>query len=169
MPKDFQPIEFATPYAMLQKAGHQVDIAGLESGIAVAANGKEQKVDLVLSDLKNSDFDGYEAVVIPGGPGSTKYLWGNEQVQNVVRYFHEKKKLVATICYACIVLAEAGLLKNKTATVYPTDEAKEVFTKHGVTFSAETCVVDVDDNIITAQGPQYATDFGQAILKLLDS
>ncbi len=169
MPKGFQPLEFATPYAMLQKAGHQVNIAGFNAGVAVAANGQEQKVDYVLDALTNQDFDTYDAVVIPGGPGSTEYLWGNEKVQKVVQYFHKQNKIVATICYACIVPAEAGLLTGKTATVFPTEESKEIFDDHDVLFSTKTCVVDVQEKMITAQGPAYAAEFGQEILNLLGS
>ncbi len=169
MPRDFQPLEFATPYAMLKKAGHSVDIAGFNVGIAVASNGTEQKIDRVLGALTNEDFDTYDALVIPGGPGSTEFLWGNKKVQNVVRYFYEKKKIVATICYACIVPAEADLLVGKTATVFPTEESKQLFTQHGVTFSAKTCVIDVNEKMITAQGPAYAAEFGQAIIDLLGS
>lgn len=167
MPEKFQDTEFLEPYSMLQKAGHTVKIAGLKPGIATGAFGRQQPVDLVLSTMQHADFDAYDAVVIPGGPGSTLYLWGNKAVQTVVRYFHENKKLVATICYACIVPVQAGLLKGKMATVYPTNEAKEILAEQGVIFSDQGCVVDSGVRIITAQGPKFATMFGQAILDFL--
>lgn len=167
MPENFQDFEFNVPYLMFNKKEYTVDIAGLAAGVATGAFGLEVTPNFILDNLTHKDFDTYDALVIPGGPGSTTYLWGNKKLQDVVRYFHEQKKIVATICYACIVPVQTGILTGKEATVYPTNEAKAVFKKHGVTFSAQGVVSLADDKIITAQGPTFAKSFGQAIIDML--
>lgn len=167
MPKDYQPIEFKTPYEMLREAGHEVTIAGLEHGAAVASDGTKQQIDWVLEDFTEEKFDEYDALVIPGGPGSSIYLWGNSNVQEVAQYFHNNDKLIATICHACAVPAEAGILKGRTATIYPDDEAKKLFDRCDVLFSDKPCVVDNGAKVITAQSPNEAMEFGQAILNFL--
>jgi len=169
MPNDFQDVEFIEPYEMIIADGHNVDVAGLkERGVAVGSQGYEYKPNLVLSEMSTQDFDHYDAIVIPGGKGSTQYLWDNEELQDDIRYFHENGKIVAAICYAAIVPVQAELLTNKTATVFPTEEAKKILKEHNVIFSDSECVVLPDEKIITCQGPKYARTFGQAILNLLN-
>ncbi len=167
MPENFQDHEFNIPYMMLIKKGFTVDIGGFRPGIATGSFGLEVTPNFVIDTLTPADFDLYDAVVIPGGSGSTTYLWGNKKIQEIVKYFHDHKKIVATICYACIVPVQAGILTGKKATVYPTDEAKAVFTKHGVTFSNDGVVSLSDEKIITGQGPTFAKPFGQAIIEML--
>ncbi len=169
MPEKFQDKEFNVPYTMLKEKGYVVDIAGLKPGEAVGAFGLKVTPNKVIDQEPfPGGFERYDALVIPGGPGSTKYLWGNTEVQKIVRLFREHNKVIAAICHACVVPAEAGILTGKKATVYPTDDAKAIFHKHKVTFVDEGVVRLPDDNIITAQGPTFASDFGQAIIEMVE-
>jgi protease I len=167
MPEQFQDHEFNVPYTLLTKKGYTVNVAGLKPGVAVGAFGLKVTPTCVLDSLTNADLDRYDAVVIPGGPGSTKYLWNNQRLQEVVKYFHEHKKVVAAICYACIVPVQAGILTGKRATVFPTTESKAVFKQHDVTFVDQGVVTLKDERVITAQGPTFAQPFGQAIIDVL--
>jgi len=71
--------------------------------------------------------------------------------------------MVAAICIAPVILANAGLLKKKNATVFKSEiaaiEAKgAVYSGSGVT---------VDGNLITASGPDQAKQFGKEICGFL--
>ncbi len=168
MPKDYRDEEFYEPFEIIKKAGYKVDVAGFGKGIATGAGGYKQTVNFALKDLTDADFNKYEALVIPGGPGSTKYLWNNkEKLHDVIRYFHNHGKIVAAICYACIAIAQTGILKDKDATVYPTEEAIKIFNDFGVKFKGEGIVTLSEEKIITAQGPKQAKDFGNSIVELL--
>lgn len=169
MPRDFQDIEFSVPYNALVKAGYKATIAGLSSGPCIGSAGMTVKPDGLLSTMTPQDFDQYAAIVISGGYGSPTFLWENEEVQAVVRYFHEHKKLVATICWACVVPARAGILKNLKATVYPTDDARQIFLDNKVIFDDVLCVPLEQERIITAQSPQAVDLFVQNILQQLQS
>lgn len=168
MPKDYQETEFNTPYHDLIEAGHHVDVAGLELGDAIGHQGAHFTPDKQLGFMTSQDFNLYDALVIPGGPGSTKFLWNNQSILEAIKYFHEHKKLVATICYACIPAAQAGILTGHQATVYPTAEAKKIFSELGVEFAQDGCVTLINEKIITAQGPNFASLFSSEILNLLD-
>lgn len=159
--------EFTEPYNVLLGAGHEVDVAGLEPGPAVGANGHEHSPNLLFYDLSEKDFAQYDALVIPGGPGSKNYLWDNESIHRAVLYFHENQKIVAAICYAVIAVVQTRILRNKHATVFPTDEAKAILEEYGVRFSKDGCVALAPEKIITAQGPKFANEFGQAIDAML--
>ena len=136
-------------------------------GEAKGVRGYTHTPNLLYADLKTDDLEKYDALVIPGGPGSTKYLWGNENVQKTILYFHENYKIVAAICYGVIAVVQSGILLNKHAATYPTDETKAILEEHGVRFSKDGCVTLSDVKIITAQGPKFAEDFGNAILGML--
>ncbi|MBY0353381.1 DJ-1/PfpI family protein [Candidatus Babeliales bacterium] len=168
MPLDFQDVEFTEPYTMLTAQGYHVDVAGFKPGPARGTQGYEFTPNLLLGDMDTQDFDSYDAIVIPGGKASPQFLWDNEELQDIVRYFHDYEKIVAAICYASIVPVQAGLLQNKDATVYPTDEAKAILEEYDVIFVDSECVVLPEERIITCQGPQAAQTFGQAILNLLE-
>jgi protease I len=167
MPHGFQDIEFTDPYNALNAAGCHTDVAGLSSGTCIGTQGTVVTPTKLLSTMRPADFDQYDAVVIPGGMASPEFLWNNEEVQAVVRYFHEHKKLVATICYASIVPAQAGLLCGKRATTYPTDETKKLFADNQVIFDDQLCIELEKDNIITAQRPRAVQPFTAALLKHL--
>jgi protease I len=167
MPEKYRDEEFTEPYKIITGAGIKADVAGLKPGPAVGADGHKQTPNFMIDTLSNKDFDTYDALVIPGGPGSTKYLWNNKKIQEIIRYFNINKKLVATICYACVAAAQSGILEGKTATVFPTEEAKKIFNENKVNFSSNGCVILKDDKIITAQGPAFAREFGKAIIDLV--
>ena len=44
---------------------------------------------------------------------------------------------------------------------------QKIFTENHVLFSSDGCVVLKEDHIITAQGPAFAKEFGNAIVDLL--
>lgn len=167
MPENYRDEEFYEPLNILKAKNHQIDVAGFQEGVATGSGGYRYTVHLILDTLTNEDFDKYDALIIPGGPGSTKYLWNNEKVQEVIKYFHENKKVVCAICYAVIAIVQSGILENKKATVYPTDESKNIFKENNVTFVPDGCVTLENEKIITAQGPAFAKDFGNTIVELL--
>lgn len=167
MPRNFQDIEFSVPYNHLNKAGYITDVAGLSSGPCIGSSGLHITPTNLLSAMAPADFDQYAAVIIPGGSGSPTFLWDNEEVQAVVRYFHEHKKLVATICWACVVPARAGILQGRKATVYPSEDALEIFNENNVQFEDSLCIPLEKERIITAQSPKAAELFAEHILKQL--
>jgi protease I len=70
-------------------------------------------------------------------------------------------KVVSAICAAPVILAKAGLLKDKKATVYPDHEY--TLKQYGAIYTGEA--VTVDGNIITGNGPESSRAFGQAVAK----
>ncbi|MCB9493482.1 MAG: DJ-1/PfpI family protein [Epsilonproteobacteria bacterium] len=168
MPKGYQEVEFNEPYQALTNKGYQVDVAGLEDGNATGHRGNTFKPDFLLSELNDEELSSYDAMVIPGGPGSQDYLWDNRELQETVMRFHSKgNKLLATICNACAVPAQAGLLRNKKATIFPAPPSIALLEQEGVTFVDQGCMTLEDIGIITAQSPTEAKAFADAIIQFL--
>ena len=112
----FRDVEYFTPKEILEKAGHSVKTAsnGKTGEIANGADEGKVKIDIDISDADADDFD---AVVFVGGPGALENL-DNEESYRLAREVSAKKKLLAAICIAPAILAKAGVLKNRKATVW---------------------------------------------------
>lgn len=167
MPENYQDIEFNESYKILKDKGCSIDVAGLRSGVATGCLGGSFTPNLVLTDMSDADFAKYDALVIPGGPGSVEHLWSNSKVMETIKYFYNNKKVVAAICHAAGAVAKSGILAGKKATVFPSEEAKNVFKQENVEFVDQGVFVDKDDKMITSQGPKFAKDFGNAIVNML--
>lgn len=162
--RDFRDKEYFLPKEILEGAGVKVITISNKEGIAIGADGGEAKVDLVLENLNVEDFDG---IFFIGGPGALNNL-DNETSYKIAREALEKGKLVGAICISPVILAKAGILKGKKATVWtsPLDKSGEkILKENGAQFLKENVVVD--GKIITASGPEAAKDFGEKIVEFL--
>lgn len=157
--RDFRDEELFQPKAVLEKAGVKVDIASTKIEEAKGKMGARVKPDKLVSDIDIADYD---AVVFIGGPGSVQY-WDDPLAHALARQAVEKGKVLAAICAAPVTLAKAGVLDAKKATCFP-GEAQEL-RDNGVHYTAKT--VEIDGNIVTADGPLSATEFGEALVKKL--
>jgi protease I len=81
----------------------------------------------------------------------------------LAREADEGAKVLGAICLAPVILANAGVLRNRRATVAGT-EARTIEAA-GATYTGPG--VTVDENIVTANGPKSSTAFGQRINGLL--
>ena len=75
---------------------------------------------------------------------------------------NEAGKLVAAICAAPIVLAKAGLVKDKDVTAYPAQDVYRELNEAGAHIIKDENVV-LDGNVLTANGPGAAMLFGYSI------
>lgn len=107
--------------------------------------------------------DRYDAVVFIGGSGSEVYF-RNPRAHLIAREAFEKNKILGAICIAPCILANAGVLEGKKATVWD-GKYIEILKAKKVEYTGET--VTVDGNIITANGPEAAKEFGEAIVGAL--
>jgi len=162
--KNFRDEEYFVPKEILEGAGAEIKTASNEMGRALGADGGEVEIDLLVSDLNPAGFD---AIVFIGGPGCLENL-DNESSYKVAKETVSQNKVLAAICVSPIILAKAGVLEDKEATVWsstldrgPVASLKE----NGAIYQDKTVVVD--GKIITGNGPEASKEFGEAILKLL--
>ena len=84
---------------------------------------------------------------------------------NLAKDADAKGKVVAAICIAPRILANAGLLEGVKATCYESET--EAIKKLGADFQPNDVVRD--GKFVTANGPHAATDFGKAIAQALEA
>ncbi|MCX7995023.1 MAG: DJ-1/PfpI family protein [candidate division WOR-3 bacterium] len=154
---DFRDEEFKEPYDLLKKSGLKVVVASTDTTPAKGMLGMVVKPELLIADIVPEKFN---ALIIVGGIGC-RNLWDDATLHKLVQGFNQSQKTVAAICIAPVVLARAGILKDKKATVYPqtADEIKP----HCAEYTGKD--VEVSGNVITASGPHAAKDFAKAILE----
>jgi protease I len=159
----FQPIEYNVTKKIVEDAGFTVVTASDKLGNAVAKDKSTQAVDIALDTVKLNNYCG---VVFIGGPGALDHL-DNSTSYKIIQEMVRQNKPVCAICLATRIFAKSGILHGKKATGWNGDgQAPAIFAGEGVHYVAEENVV-VDDNIITATGPEAAQQFGEAVVKLL--
>jgi len=160
-PEDFRDEEYTEPRAAFEAAGYTVVVASLSLDVATGMLGTQVRPNLTLADVQVAD---YAAVVFIGGNGAVIY-WDAPQAHRVAREAVEQGKVVGAICIAPVILARAGVLEGKEATVFDPEGLCAELEASGAICT--TAPVHRDGRIITANGPQAATPFAEAIIKAL--
>ena len=163
-PEKFRDEEFSVPAAELQKAGIGYDIASTRRGTCRGMLGATVNATLSLKEVDPKTYDG---ILIVGGGGAQSFLWDDDTLRGLVKSIHRSAGTVAAICLAPVVLARAGILTGKKATVFSTPLSLGEM-KSGGAVLADKAVVS-DSCIVTANGPAAAADFARAFIRILSA
>ncbi len=164
--RDFRDEEYFVPKEILEKAGINVTTASTQKGIASGVMGGEAQVDLMLSEIDINKFDG---IVFVGGQGVHKHI-DDKQFHHLAQEAIKSQKVLAAICIAPAILAKAGVLKGKKATVWSNaldKSAVKILQENGAVYQSDSVVQD--RSFITANGPAAANEFGRKIVEVLTS
>lgn len=159
-PEKYRDEELMEPVAALDSAGIAYDIASTRPGTCNGMLGGKTTATLSFEEIDPKNYDG---LIIIGGSGSQTYLWEDEVLVELGRFFHESGKVVAAICLAPVVLARSGILKGKKATFYNSQASFFEMKKGGALLVNQPVVID--HRIITANGPAAAKEFAKAAVK----
>jgi len=88
----------------------RVTVAYLDSELVLGANGIVVKGDVSIDEVEADEFD---MIVLPGGWEGTYNLADDERVQNLLREFNAKEKLVGAICAAPFALNRAWVVLKR--------------------------------------------------------
>ncbi len=161
-PDQFRDEELLTPKNIFVLKGAQVQVASTTTNRAKGMLGAQVMPDLTIDQAKAADYD---AVVVVGGMGSPEYLWNNVTLHNILKQMQKDNKVTAGICLSGAVLAKAGLLKGKKATVWVTPKSLAALAEGQAQYVKQKVVQD--GLVITAEGPEAADEFGQLIVNQL--
>ncbi|MBZ3934896.1 DJ-1/PfpI family protein [Methanimicrococcus blatticola] len=161
-PERFRDEEFFEPRTVFEQKGYQVTVGSTRLGKATGALGGEVDVDILIDDAL---ADEYDAIVISGGGGSKVFLWDNSKLHALLNKAFESEKVVSAICISPVVLAKAGLLEGKAASIFPADDAIAEMKKAGADLKGKAVVKD--GKIVTANGPECAAEFGETVVSAI--
>lgn len=162
--KNFRDEEYFIPKEILEKAGFFIDTTSNQKGMARGTEGGKAVVHVGLEEVESEN---YQAIIFCGGPGMAEEL-DNPDFHNLAEDFYQSGKPVAAICVAPALLAKAGILKDKKATVWSSALDKsliKILENNGAIYEENPVVVD--KTIITANGPSAAKEFAKAIVNQL--
>jgi protease I len=157
--KDFWDVELTKLKEIFEQNGLMVTVACSAMREAEGFFGTKIKPDIVLNKVKD---DLYDAIVFVGGEGAVQY-WDDPNAHRLVKKALKEEKVLGAISIAPIILANTNVLKGKRATVWPTlgkrlEWSSAIYTRNPV---------EVDGNIVTADRPDSAEEFANAILKVI--
>ncbi len=116
-----EQVELTSPWQAVHDAGGQPVLIAPEKEQVQAVNGDIEKGDTfdpdeAVGDVSADDFD---ALVLPGGVANPDKLRMVPEAVDLVRSFAEAGKPIASICHGPWSLVEAGVVKGKTLTSWP--------------------------------------------------
>lgn len=161
---DYQDLELKGTKKVLRAAGAKLETASSSLGTARGKLRGETKVNVLINEVAVTD---YQAIVFIGGPGTVEYI-NSEDAHRVVKEAAQAGKVLGAICMAPQVLAKAGALSGKKATVWTSDTDQsgvEILQAGGAEYTNQSVVTD--GQVVTADGPDAAADFGQALVKAI--
>lgn len=168
--KGFNPVEFKTPKELFEESGAQVSVASTKREELISERWPfwslsklKIKADILIQEVSVSDYDAFLFV----GGGEEEYL-NSPYAHKIAQVATADGRIVAAICKAPLILANAGILKGKKAAawhLFVIDKYLNELREKGATPLKENVVVD--GKLVTANRPIHASLFTEAIGRLL--
>jgi protease I len=145
-----EQVELTEPWKAVEEAGGQPVLVAPEPGSAQAFNHLDKassfRVDLSVGEASTEDFIG---LVLPGGVANPDQLRTKPDAVAFAKAFVDAGKPVAVICHGPWTLVEAGVVRNRTLTSWPSLKTDiENAGGHWVDSEVQTC--NGKENIIVS-------------------
>jgi protease I len=158
----FEQAELMEPRRALEADGAETRIvspsAGKIRGWSEKDWGESVAVDMTLDAARVSDFD---ALVLPGGVMNPDKLRMIPAAVKFVREFLDAKKPVAAICHGPWLLVEAGVVRGRTLTSWPSLQT-DIRNAGGKWVDQE---VTVDQGLVTSRKPADLPAFNRKMIE----
>jgi protease I len=157
-----EQVELTEPWKAVAQAGGEPELVSLESGEIQAFNhldhGDTFPVDKEIASAQAADYDG---LVLPGGVANPDFLRMDENAVSFVEDFFEQGKPVGVICHGPWTLVEAGVVKGRTITSWPSLQT-DIVNAGGNWVDQEVCV---DAGLVSSRNPDDLPAFCAKIVE----
>ena len=157
-----EQVELTEPWKAVEQVGGTPELISLEEGEIQGFNHYEKgdtfKVDKTVEEARAEDYD---ALVIPGGVGNPDTMRTDENAVDFTRQFFEQGKPVGAICHAPWTLVEAGVLRGRTLTSFPSIQT-DIRNAGGNWVDEE---VHVDQGLVTSRKPDDIPAFNEKMIE----
>jgi protease I len=158
----FERVELEEPRKALEAAGATTEVISIKDGEIQGFDhfdpANKVKVDKTVEEVSPADYD---ALLVPGGVGNPDQLRGDENAVAFVRAFHDSRKPMAVICHGPWVLVEAGVVRGRKLTSWPTLQT-DIRNAGGEWVDEE---VVVEDGIVTSRKPDDIPAFNEKMIE----
>lgn len=157
-----EQVELTEPWKAIQDEGATPELVSLEEGEIQGFNHYD-KADTFTVDrtVEEASADDYDALVIPGGVGNPDAMRMNENAVEFTRQFFEQGKPVGVICHGPWMLVEAGVVRDRTVTSWPS--LRTDIRNAGGNWVDEEVVVD--QGLVTSRKPDDLPAFNEKIVE----
>jgi protease I len=160
----FEQVELTDPKKNLESAGATVEVVSIKSGKIKGWDhtdwGKSVKVDLEVKDANPANYD---SLVLPGGQMNPDSLRMDKDAIGFIKAFVESGKPVAAICHGPWTLIEAGEVKGRKMTSWPSLHTD--LENAGANWVDQEVVRD--GNIITSRKPDDIPAFSRTLIEAM--
>lgn len=158
-----EQVELTEPWKAVERQGWSPELVSLKSGTIQGFNHYD-KADTFAVDatVEEASVDDYDALVLPGGVGNPDTLRMDENAVAFVRAFFDRGKPVAAICHAPWLLIEAGVVRDRTVTSWPSLQTD--LRNAGATWVDEEVVVD--GSLVLSRKPDDLPAFSRELVRL---
>jgi protease I len=157
-----EQVELTEPWKAVQEAGATPELISLDEGEIQGFNHYDKadtfKVDKTVEEARADDYD---ALVIPGGVGNPDTMRADENAVELTRQFFEQGKPVGVICHGPWMLVEAGVVRGRTVTSWPSLQT-DIRNAGGNWVDQE---VVVDQGLVTSRKPDDLPAFNAKIIE----
>jgi protease I len=157
----FEQVELIKPRKALDKVGAETKVISPQEGEVRGWNikrwGKSVAVDVPLDSADPAQFD---ALLLPGGVMNPDKLRMNPKAVEFAKHFFDAGKPVAAICHGPWTLVEAGVVKGRTLTSWPS--LKTDIQNAGGNWVDEEVVTD--NGLVTSRKPDDIRAFNKKMI-----
>ena len=162
----FEQVELTEPKKALEEAGATTHVISLKPGKIKGWKftewGDSIAVDKTLDEVKIADYD---LLLLPGGVQNPDTLRMDAHAVSFAKDFVQSGKPVGAICHAPWTLIEAGVVKGRKMTSWPSLHTD--LKNAGADWVDEEVVVD--GNLITSRKPDDLPAFNRHLIAALVS
>jgi protease I len=158
----FEQTELLEPKKALEAAGAKVDIVSPQSGKVKGWQHTDWGDEIeVNSRLQDARPDEYDALLLPGGVMNPDHLRMNPTAVRFVKAFVDSGKPIAAICHGPWTLIEAGGVKGRTMTSWPSLQTD--LRNAGANWVDRECVTD--NGLVTSRKPDDIPAFNKKMIE----
>jgi protease I len=158
----FEQVELTEPRKALEQAGAQVRVVSPAMGKVKGWNHTDWGSEIAVEEpLDQARADQYDALLLPGGVMNPDKLRRNEQALAFVKGFFDEQKPVAAICHGPWTLIDAGVVRGRRITSYPTLQTD--LKNAGAEWTDQEVVVD--RGLISSRKPDDIPAFNRTMVE----
>lgn len=158
----FEQSELIEPKKALEAAGAKVDVVSPQQGKVKGWANKNWGDDVTVDrHLDSANADEYDALLLPGGVMNPDRLRANQKAVQFVKAFVDSGRPIAAICHGPWTLIEAGGVKGRTVTSWPS--LQNDLRNAGANWVDQECVVD--NGLVTSRKPDDIPAFNKKMIE----
>lgn len=155
-------VELERPWEAVKAAGATPELVAPKEGTVQSFDHLDKSVTFpVTKTTASARAEDYDAVVLPGGVANPDQLRMDDAALELVRQLHDAGKPIGVICHGPWTLVEAGLVRDRTLTSWPSLQT-DVRNAGGHWVDKKLVI---DDGLISSRKPDDLDAFCEAIVE----